>query len=757
MLISEYGFELFRPQSALSIEFVLECLKVWKYCYLKRESRSNDERMNYRKIAKFDNYVTVSSCCGKLITKYDLQVFYSTIENFLICKPVLFYTCCKKFYLCEWEKSLATNVSIRTQQRQLKRKILTEEMQTTWMKIVKMFPEFDCRVNCYDSPLVVRTDVNYGFYQNNSKLLNKINSKYVVLPNPIYWQLNSVFFYEKLLKKLSYLSDQLRNGRYTNKIVNNILKKQKREFLTTNLYYCDLNTRHQGNSSIYRLNAIGKRSKFTGRGMIVPEPSLKPNEIVLPRCMWIKLNRPEWVIINRMPTLLPENFTAHRVDRVWQHSCIGIPCEILEGHNGDFDGDEINLWPVDNIDSVAELAFVMNPRYNMRSFTMSNCLKLEVNTDCVLAVYYATTKCRGHRPGSNWISNLFANMLHKMPNRIKPWFFNSTELDVFTEKNLNEYYAINPYPSFNLASFESDPTGAAYYTRCRMNIDNNRIDLNRCLRKCFPKMMVCKMNFYEIGEKSISVTDNHKQFLSEIMRTVYEMYNSEICFQTFCNLKHFYTQVAEIISFSISTDELDSLHNMPWQPDVNITSSYIEKQFKSIANKIENDFLISQAICGVKGTYFHLYQLTHALGSQTTIFAEPNKYLTDVSMTESFYSGLTPSQYILHTQAGTDDLLVTFMEISRPGYMTYKLTNSLQNCIVGYDHKIYKNDKIIFDSPIDYVHPSKLLSPTTIETVLEYVRYRRKRKHINSRNSRHTNWGVGDNTIKGRKMKKFYY
>jgi RNA polymerase Rpb1, domain 2 len=732
MSITEYSFKIFEPNVAkvLNLNFTLDCLNIWKKLFLKQEAKEENEiKTSYKKLLKFSYMSTRCLWCKRLIDKTDFKIFIYMNTGKVICKPTLFYVCCNKFVLFQQKpksQCLARNL------------IIKNELKEKWLAIEKNLAEFSSDLNCNKHPIVVRTDANYGFYQQNLKVLKSMRSEFVILPNPIYWQLGSVFFYEKLLRclsrehveqKIKANSVKLLTSRSTTpndsvaidcQKAKDELKKLKHEFLNTNLYYGDLNTRHQGNNSIYRLNAIGKRSKNTGRCMIIPAPHIKPNEIILPRYMWVRLNRPHWVIINRMPTLLPENFTAHRVRYVWDSACLGVPCEILEGHNGDFDGDEVNVWPVQNLESIAELAFLMNPEYNMHSQTMTDHLKLAISTDCVLAIYYSTTKYKDHYPCDNWIACLYINVFRKMDDSVRPTFFTQDEIDILKRIDMESF----EYPLFDTRNIEFPKFKS--------------MTLNQCLRKCFPRHFYFKMSEYEMDDVSVKMQQNHKIYTGQILRAIYETFNSEICFYTFCNLKHFYLLVSEIISFSISPGEIDELKTIEWPNQGNgLATEDMEKIFIEKSKSIKDNFLVGQAISGVKGSFFHLYQLTHSLGSQLTIFASPNINLTNVGMTKSFYQGLTPAQYIVHTQAGTDDLLITFMDISKPGYMTTKLTNSLQNCIVGYDYKIYKNNTVVYENPVNYLHPSEFISPATIDNIIRGInpQSNRKRKVANNNES----------------------
>lgn len=78
----------------------------------------------------------------------------------------------------------------------------------------------------------------------------------------------------------------------------------------------------------------------------------------------------KWIILNRMPSLLPENFVALKVTKIWAHDSFSIPLEIVEQMNADFDGDECNLYLIMSAQSQAECMCVLHCKTNLGSYTL---------------------------------------------------------------------------------------------------------------------------------------------------------------------------------------------------------------------------------------------------------------------------------------------------------------------------------------------------------------------------------------------------
>ncbi|GFQ78851.1 RPOLA_N domain-containing protein [Trichonephila clavata] len=89
-----------------------------------------------------------------------------------------------------------------------------------------------------------------------------------------------------------------------------------------------------------------------------------------------------------MPSLQPGNFIALKVHSPgWEYDCFGIPLEVVQAMNADFDGDECNLYLVPNALSQAECATILNPESQLGCFVMQG-PKLTPTQD-MLVVYFA--------------------------------------------------------------------------------------------------------------------------------------------------------------------------------------------------------------------------------------------------------------------------------------------------------------------------------------------------------------------------------
>lgn len=212
------------------------------------------------------------------------------------------------------------------------------------------------------------------------------NQEFLTLPDPIYWQIPTTLVYEKVIKFVLAQPMTCRTQHVQPPTKAPFFYKQIQE---APLNYGSLESRSCGKATMIRQVSFGKRCRYSMRGMIVPDPTLRPNEIRVPDHIVEKFElKGQWVILNRMPSLQPENFVGLQVPRdgpAWPYDCFGIPLSILPAVQADFDGDEINLYLVPGQLSQAECAALLNPENEMRSFVMG--LKLAPCQDMLVAYH----------------------------------------------------------------------------------------------------------------------------------------------------------------------------------------------------------------------------------------------------------------------------------------------------------------------------------------------------------------------------------
>lgn len=139
-----------------------------------------------------------------------------------------------------------------------------------------------------------------------------------------------------------------------------------------------------GKNSFFRNYGLNKRHALSARVVIVPVKELEPEECILPKDLYRRLNCPKVIAAHRYPTLDVRSFTYHRVVSRWDYPCLGISTAIVTGNNADFDGDCLHIIPVTSLASRAELEYLGNPKYNM---IVQNQLRVRFDHDEIQTLY----------------------------------------------------------------------------------------------------------------------------------------------------------------------------------------------------------------------------------------------------------------------------------------------------------------------------------------------------------------------------------
>ncbi|GBN19693.1 hypothetical protein AVEN_261778-1, partial [Araneus ventricosus] len=197
----------------------------------------------------------------------------------------------------------------------------------------------------------------------------RFNQEFIIIPDPIYWQVPSTLVYDKVTKFVLGLPITSRTQVVLPPAKSGFFYKQ---IMEAPLNYGSLQNRSCGKATLIRQVAFGKRCVLSMRGMIVPDASLRPNQIRLPSRIIKQFSaQNQWIILNRMPSLQPGNFVALKiVPPGWEYDCFGIPLEIVQAMNADFDGDECNLYLVPSVLSQAECATILNSESQLGCFVM---------------------------------------------------------------------------------------------------------------------------------------------------------------------------------------------------------------------------------------------------------------------------------------------------------------------------------------------------------------------------------------------------
>lgn len=100
-----------------------------------------------------------------------------------------------------------------------------------------------------------------------------------------------------------------------------------------------------------------------------------------------------------------------------------------------------------------------------------------------------------------------------------------------------------------------------------------------------------------------------------------------------------------------------------------------------------------------------------ALSSRTQLFRGDKSPAGKGFVANSFYSGLTATEFFFHTMAGREGLVDTAVKTADTGYMSRRLMKSLEDLYLCYDGTVRNSSSAI----IQLVYGSDSLDPLAME------------------------------------------
>ncbi|XP_041032404.1 DNA-directed RNA polymerase III subunit RPC1 isoform X1 [Carcharodon carcharias] len=143
------------------------------------------------------------------------------------------------------------------------------------------------------------------------------------------------------------------------------------------------------------------------------------------------------------------------------------------------------------------------------------------------------------------------------------------------------------------------------------------------------------------------------------------------------------------------------------------------------------------AVCGSKGSFINISQMIACVGQQAISGSRvpdgfENRSLPHFEkhsklpaakgfVADSFYSGLTPTEFIFHTMAGREGLVDTAVKTAETGYMQRRLVKSLEDLCTQYDLTVRSSTGDI----IQFIYGGDGLDPAAMEGKDEPLEFKR--------------------------------
>ncbi|XP_033840470.1 DNA-directed RNA polymerase III subunit RPC1 isoform X2 [Periophthalmus magnuspinnatus] len=168
---------------------------------------------------------------------------------------------------------------------------------------------------------------------------------------------------------------------------------------------------------------------------------------------------------------------------------------------------------------------------------------------------------------------------------------------------------------------------------------------------------------------------------------------------------------------------------------------------------------LTMALCGSKGSFINISQMIACVGQQAISGSRvpdgfENRSLPHFEkhsklpaakgfVANSFYSGLTPTEFFFHTMAGREGLVDTAVKTAETGYMQRRLVKSLEDLCSQYDLTVRSSTGDI----IQFIYGGDGLDPADMEGKDEPLEFRRVLDNIRAVFSCHSEPALSQNEL----------
>ena len=566
--------------------------------------------------------------------------------------------------------------------------------------------------------------------------------------------LNNIIMTDKRLRNLN-------NSTHKNKYSQSFISLKNMIFH----YFMSIKERINSKKGQIRCNIMGKRVNYSARTVIGPDSYLPSGYVGIPRFMadnmtttehvtyynykimvqkrknnkikYIERNKKKYknlelqklfigdvvyrvlenndiVILNRQPSLHKHSMMAKKI-KILPFKTIRFNLESTKGFNADFDGDEMNMYVPQTIESKAELIELSQNKYNFISYNNSKPILVPVQ-DALIGLYLMTKD-----PDFIIKKDYFQDILLCLENIDIQ--HTKTHIKCILQ-NLNRHFRYN---GSTLLSFIF-PTSFTYRYK-----DNFIIKQGVILKG--------------IMDKDILYSDPES-----IMTHMIHEYDHIILTSFITNIQYVTNQWLMYIGFSIGLSDCISYRPTEYQKKIETyiqehKINYIQNEGQLLSRLNMNTW--NEKICknihkhknniykaiksGSKGSMFNLYHINLSLGQQMVLnkrisyqlnhgsrssIYEPiqqtiPKYKSIESqgfIKSSFSDGLDPMEFMFHAIAGREGICNVSTNTSKSGYIYRCLIKLCEDICIKNDYTVRNSDNQI----IQFVYGNHNLDPTRI-------------------------------------------
>lgn len=461
----------------------------------------------------------------------------------------------------------------------------------------------------------------------------------------------------------------------------------------------------KGKYGRFRQNLLGKRVDYSGRTVIVVGPDLKLNQCGLPKQMALELFKPFifqdlirkekvptikvakkllenkgpeiWAsldtIIDEHPVLLNRAPTLHRLGiqafepLLIEGKSIQLHPLVCSAFNADFDGDQMAIHVPLTTEAQLEAKVLMMATNNILSPATGRPILLPTQ-DMVLGIY--------------WITKSFPD--RKGQNKV---FADPRDAVLAYEQDLIDLQAII---KVRIGETLEETTAGRMILRDILPLTINFPFINRLLKKKDLEELI-DMVYRTAGTKeTVRVLDEIKKigfkFATDAGFSI-SMNDMVIPPEKKTILDRAYKEVNDI-SEQHNEGVITSGERYNKVIDIwsKATEEIAQKMIASLAQEVINEKgqkvlnpIFAMADSGARGSTNQSKQL----GGMRGLMAKPSGEIIESPITANFREGLTVHQYFISTHGARKGLADTALKTARSGYLTRKLVDVAQDCIIS--------------------------------------------------------------------------
>ena len=477
----------------------------------------------------------------------------------------------------------------------------------------------------------------------------------------------------------------------------------------------------KGKHGRFRQNLLGKRVDYSGRSVIVVGPNMKLHECGLPKKMALELFKPfiyarldakglagtvkaakklvekekpeVWDILEEVirehPVLLNRAPTLHRLGiqafepKLIEGKAIQLHPLVCAAFNADFDGDQMAVHVPLSLEAQLEARVLMMSTNNILSPANGKPI-IVPSQDIVLGLYYLSLD-KPNEQGEGMIISDMAELEHALSSgklamhaKIKAMFHTKDEdgndISKIIDTTPGRYMISDIFPRHH----KIDPENLLSDVMVKKNIGKL---IDEVYRHCGQKATVIfadrlmGLGFREAAKAGISFgKDDMKIPASKV--TLVEQTKEQVAeyerqyADGLITRGEKYNKVVD--AWSTCTDKVaDAMMDVAGESETD----------KKTGRQEETNSVFMMAHSGARGSKNQMKQLAGMRG----LMARPDGSIIETPIISNFKEGLTVQEYFNSTHGARKGLADTALKTANSGYLTRRLVDVAQDCIVTED------------------------------------------------------------------------